>query len=29
MSPTEMRKMINADVRKWRDVAKAAGIQVK
>jgi tripartite-type tricarboxylate transporter receptor subunit TctC len=29
MTPPEMRKMIHSDVRKWRDVAKAAGIKVK
>jgi tripartite-type tricarboxylate transporter receptor subunit TctC len=29
MTPAQMRKMIHADVRKWRDVAKTAGIQVQ
>jgi tripartite-type tricarboxylate transporter receptor subunit TctC len=29
MTPAEMRKMIRAEVRKWRDVARTAGIQVK
>ena len=29
MTPAEMRKMIHADVKKWRDVASSAGIKVK
>lgn len=29
MTPAEMRKMISADVKKWRDVAATAGIKVK
>jgi tripartite-type tricarboxylate transporter receptor subunit TctC len=29
MTPAEMRKMIHADVKKWRDVAATAGIKVK
>ena len=29
MTPAEMRKMIHSDVKKWRDVAVTAGIQVK
>jgi tripartite-type tricarboxylate transporter receptor subunit TctC len=29
MTPAQMRKMIQADVKKWRDVAKTAGIKVK
>jgi len=29
MTPAEMRKMIQSDVRKWRDVASSAGIRVK
>ena len=29
MTPAEMRKMIRAEVRKWRDVARTAGVQVK
>ena len=29
MTPAEMRKMISADVRKWRDVAATAGIKVQ
>jgi tripartite-type tricarboxylate transporter receptor subunit TctC len=29
MTPAEMRKMIHADVKKWRDVAMTAGIKVK
>ncbi len=29
MSPTELRKLIRDDVKKWRDVAKDAGIQLK
>ena len=29
MTPSEFRKMISADIRKWRDVAKQAGIVVK
>lgn len=29
MTPAQMRKMIQADVRKWRGVAKEAGIKVK
>ena len=28
-TPTEMRKMIRADVKKWREVARVAGIKVK
>jgi tripartite-type tricarboxylate transporter receptor subunit TctC len=29
MTPAEMRKMIHADVKKWRDVAVSAGIKVQ
>jgi tripartite-type tricarboxylate transporter receptor subunit TctC len=29
MTPAEMRKMIHADVKQWRDVAATAGIKVK
>ena len=29
MTPAEMRKMIHADVKKWRDVALTAGIKVQ
>jgi tripartite-type tricarboxylate transporter receptor subunit TctC len=29
MKPAEMRRMIHADVKKWREVAAQAGIKVK
>jgi tripartite-type tricarboxylate transporter receptor subunit TctC len=29
MTPAQMRKMIHADVKKWRDVARTAGIKVQ
>jgi tripartite-type tricarboxylate transporter receptor subunit TctC len=29
MTPAQIRRMVHADVKKWRDVAKTAGIKVK